>query len=57
VEGWIELGYAADAVEIAYDKTILKTGKLAWGYMDSIIRSWHGKNLQPPAKSQKATAR
>ena len=45
VEGWIELGYMADAVEIAYDRTILKTGKLAWGYMDSIIKSWHGKNL------------
>jgi len=48
VDGWIEMGFGADAVEIAYDRTLLKTGKLAWGYIDSIIRSWHSKGLRTP---------
>jgi DNA replication protein DnaD len=46
VDGWITMGFEADAVEIAYDRTVLQTGKLSWGYMDSIIKSWHGNNLR-----------
>ena len=45
VEGWISMEYTPEAIEIAYDKTVLKTGRLAWGYMDSIIASWHQKGL------------
>jgi hypothetical protein len=46
VEGWLGLGFSPEAVEIAYDKTVLKTGRLAWSYMDSIIMSWHQKGLR-----------
>lgn len=45
LDGWISLGYSPDTIEIAYDKTVLKTGRLAWSYMDSIIGSWHQKDL------------
>jgi len=45
VDGWITMGFTPDAIDIAYDKTVLNTGKLAWGYMDSIMKSWHDKNL------------
>ena len=48
VDGWIAMGYGADAIGIAYDRTLLKTGKLAWGYLDKIIKSWHSKNLHTP---------
>lgn len=48
VDAWVEMGFKSDAVEIAYDRTMLKTGKLAWGYMDSIIKSWYGKGLLTP---------
>ena len=48
VDGWIEMGFKADAIEIAYDRTVLKTGKLSWGYIDSIIKSWHEKGLHTP---------
>ena len=48
VDGWIAKGFDAGAAEIAYDRTVLKTGKLAWGYMDSIMNSWHNKNLHTP---------
>jgi DNA replication protein DnaD len=39
------MGFVPDAIEIAYDKTVLKTGRLAWSYMDTIIASWHQKGL------------
>jgi len=45
VDGWIDMGFNDEAVEIAYDRTILKTGTLSWKYIDTIIKSWHGKNL------------
>ena len=45
VSSWLALGFGRDAVELAYDRTIIKTGKLAWGYMDSILKSWHSKGI------------
>ncbi len=45
VEGWLAMGFGADVIAIAYDRTVTKTGKLSWNYMNSIITSWHGKGL------------
>ncbi len=45
VDSWLELGFAADAIAVAYDKTMVKTGKLAWEYMNSILQNWHKKDL------------
>ncbi|WP_073076597.1 DnaD domain protein [Sporobacter termitidis] len=46
VESWIAMGFPPEVIELAYDKTVLKTGRLAWSYMDSIIGSWHQKGLR-----------
>ena len=45
VENWLDLGFDIDAIAHAYDKTVIKTGNLTWKYMDSILLSWHNKNL------------
>ena len=45
IDSWITRGYSPEVIELAYDRTVLKTGKLAWSYMDSIIGSWHSKGL------------
>ena len=45
IDGWILLGYEPEAIEEAYDRTILNTGKPALAYMNSIINKWHAKNL------------
>ena len=45
IDSWIAQGYGPEAIALAYDRTVLKTGKLAWSYMDSIIGSWHSKGL------------
>ncbi|MGI6028629.1 MAG: DnaD domain protein [Candidatus Heteroscillospira sp.] len=48
IESWIAMGFDADALAMAYDRTVVKTGRLQWKYMNSIITSWHGKGLHTP---------
>ena len=44
-ESWLSLGFPVESLELAYDRTVMKTGALKWGYMNSIVRSWHEKGL------------
>ena len=37
IESWLSMGYGAEALAIAYDRTVVGTGKLAWAYMDKIF--------------------
>jgi len=45
IEAWLEMGFDAEALELAYDKTVVKTGGMSWAYMNSIVKSWHSKGL------------
>lgn len=45
ISSWAAMGFEAEAVELAYDKTVMNTGKLTWKYMDTILRSWDAKGL------------
>lgn len=47
-ESWFDMGFSTEALSIAYDRTMMRTGKLSWPYMDSIVRSWHEKGLHRP---------
>lgn len=42
---WNEMGFEDAAIELAYDKTILKCKELKWAYMNKILLSWHQKGL------------
>jgi len=50
VDSWLSMGFKAESVEIALDRTVIKTGKMSWGYMNSILKSWHEKGLHTPAQ-------
>ena len=52
IAAWARMGFGAEAVALAYDRTTMSTGKLSWAYMDSILRSWHAKGLHTPAEIQ-----
>ena len=39
IDKWIEMGYTAVTVELAYRKTVQKTGKLMWAYLDTLLKS------------------
>ena len=48
VASWLELGFNEQAIALAYDKTVINTGKLAWGYCDKILRRWHENGWHTP---------
>lgn len=52
IRSWLKLGFEPAAIRIAYEKTIMATGKLAWRYMNKILLSWHEKNLHTAAQVQ-----
>lgn len=45
VESWLDMGFSVDAIALAYDRTVIKTGSLTWRYMNSILSNWHEKGL------------
>lgn len=53
IDAWADMGFPPESIEIAYDRTILRTGKLTWKYMNSILKSWKSKNLITPDEVSK----
>ncbi len=48
LESWLDMGFGPEALAIAYDRTVLRTGRLTWKYMDTILKSWNDKQLFTP---------
>lgn len=42
---WLDMGFEDAAIELAYDKTMLKCKELKWPYMNKILSAWHEKRL------------
>ncbi len=42
---WLEMGFSMDAFALAYERTCLNTGNMAWGYMNTILTRWHEAGL------------
>ncbi len=40
-DAWLEMGFAEDALALAYERTCLNTGGLSWAYMNKILLRWH----------------
>ena len=57
MEKWLGMGYGAEALAMAYDRTVVSTGKLVWAYMDKIVCSWYDKGLFTPRDIEKGDAR
>lgn len=53
---WLELGFSPEALERAYDITVVNTGQLTWRYMDSILRRWHQRGSMTPEQIDAAEA-
>ena len=45
VFSWLDMGCSADALSVAYDRTVTNTGSLKWNYMNKIVSSWHQKGI------------
>ena len=42
---WADMGFPAECVELAYDRTMIQCKELRWSYLNKILLSWHGKGL------------
>jgi len=54
LESWLQMGLSVELIERAYDVTVSNTGKLAWKYMDTVLRSWHDRGVQTPEDVDRA---
>ena len=45
LNAWQEMGFAPEAVAMAYDKTIMKCHELKWPYLNGILKRWHEAGL------------
>ncbi len=57
IESWLSMGYGAETLSIAYDRTVVGTGKLTWAYMDKIVKTWCEKKLFTPEQIEKGDTR
>lgn len=52
VEQWLNWGFGAEAIAIAYDKTVTNTRKFSPAYMNKILMRWNEKGLHSAAEIQ-----
>ncbi len=52
VEQWLNWGFSADAIALAYDKTVTNTRKFSPAYMNKILMSWNEKGLHSLSEIQ-----
>ena len=49
---WLNWGFPADVIALAYDKTVTNTRKFSPAYMNKILMSWNEKGLHTLAEIQ-----
>lgn len=54
IRSWLEMGFDPAVIRLAYEKTLMATGKLTWAYLNRILLSWHEKGLHTPGEVQAA---
>lgn len=48
IHSWLEMGFPLEAIALAHERTVLKTGGMSWPYCNSILKRWHQKGLHAP---------
>ncbi len=51
---WSEWGFGPEAVGMAYERTLLRTGSMKWPYCNGILRRWHEKGAHTPEEIKAA---
>ncbi len=48
LSAWIKAGFSDALILAAYDRTVMRLGKMQWGYVNSILESWQKLDIQTP---------
>lgn len=52
VKNWTEeMGFGADMISLAYERTIEQKGKLSFAYLGGILASWHKNGVSTPKQA------
>lgn len=57
ISSWLNMGFTAETLAIAYDRTVTNTGALKWNYMNKIVLSWHEKGIHSPDEVEEKDTR
>ena len=52
IKQWLEMGFEEDLIGLAYERSCVNTGGLAWPYMNKILTSWHEQGLHTARQIQ-----
>ena len=52
VQQWLEMGFDEELIGMAYERSCLNTGGLAWPYINKILTSWHKQGLHTARQVQ-----
>ncbi|MDO5477685.1 MAG: DnaD domain protein [Clostridia bacterium] len=53
---WSEtLGFSDEMIRLAYEKTVMQTGKASFNYMNAILKDWAEKGIKTPGDTEKET--
>lgn len=52
IKNWLEMGFEEDLIGLAYERSCVNTGGLAWPYMNKILNSWHEQGLHTAQQIQ-----
>ena len=50
ISAWLEMGFGEEAISMAFDRTVTRTGGFKLNYMNKILRSWHENGLHSTAE-------
>ena len=54
VDDWIGRGYSPELIAAAYDRTLIRTGRRAWAYMNSVLQGWESEGKKSPGDLKQA---
>ncbi len=50
IAAWVEMGFADDAIRLAYERTLFQKQQMNWNYMNSILKRWHQAGFRTAAE-------
>ena len=52
IKQWLEMGFDEETIGLAYERSCVNTGGLAWPYIHKILSSWHEQGLHTARQVQ-----
>ena len=52
IKQWLEMGFDEETIGLAYERSCVNTGGLAWPYINKILTSWHQQGLHTARQVQ-----